>query len=290
MSMKINKELVWIIFISSLIVIGIDCLGILVGVQMRDYLWFRVLFLGLPILLLITHSIVTLTSSRALFLIALSLLAGLMVEAWGLSYGTLFGGHYVYHFGQFTFAGVPLEVVSYWAVFIYSGYSIVSSFFYWAHKEKPSIIHRNGWFLPITIVCDGLVVTAIDLFMDPLQVKLGHWTWIEGGSYFGVPLGNFVGWFIVTVFVTGIFRTFEYFFPDTKTAFSKSIFLIPILGYAVLMLSFIFLSIQCRMYDLALIGTALMLPTIMVNIYVVHLRERFSFDLGSAHESPVERV
>jgi len=244
----------------------------------------------LPILLLITHSIVTLTSSRALFLIALSLLAGLRVEAWGLSSETLFGGHYVYHFGQFTFAGVPLEVVSYWAVFIYSGYSIVSSFFYWVDKEKPSIIRRNVWFLPIAIVCDGLVVTAIDLFMDPLQVKLGHWTWIEGGSYFGVPLGNFVGWFVVTVFVTGIFRTFEYFFPDTKTAFSKSIFLIPILGYAVLMLSFIFLSIQCRMYDLALIGTALMLPTIAVNIYVVHLRERFSFDRGSAHESLVERV
>lgn len=277
--MKISEKFVWITFISSLMVIGIDYLGILVRVQMKDDLWFRVLFLGLPILLLITHSIVTLTSLRALFLITLSLLAGLGAEAWGLSYGTLFGGHYVYHFGQFTIAGVPLEVVSYWAVFIYSGYSIASSFFYWVHKKKPSIIRRNGWFLPIAIMCDGLVVTAIDLFMDPLQVKLGHWTWIEGGLYFGVPPGNFVGWFLITVFVTGIFRTFEYFFPDTKTAFSKSIFLIPILGYAALMLSFIFLSIQCRMYDLALIGTALMLPTIMVNIYVIHLRKRFSFDL-----------
>ncbi len=288
MSMKISEKLVWRIFISSLVVISIDCLGILVGVQMRDYLWFRVFFLGLPILLLITHSIITLTSSRALFLIALSLLAGFGMEVWGLSSGTLFGGHYVYRFGQFTIAGVPLEVVSYWAVFIYGGYSIVSSFFYWIHKEKPNIIRRNGWFLPIAIVCDGLVVTAIDLFMDPLQVKLGHWTWIEGGSYFGVPPGNFVGWFVITVFVTGIFRTFEYFFPDTKTAFSKSIFLIPILGYAVLMLLFIFLSIQCRMYDLALIGTALMLPTIVLNIYVVHLRKRFIFDRGSVYELSVE--
>lgn len=279
MSMKISEKLVWVIFISSLMVIGIDCLGILIGVHMKDYLWFRVLFLGLPILLLITHSIVTLTSLRALFLITLSLLAGLGAEAWGLSYGTLFGGHYVYHFGQFTIAGVPLEVFSYWAVFIYSGYSIASSFFYWVHKEKPSIIRRNGWFLPIAIMCDGLVVTAIDLFMDPLQVKLGHWTWIEGGPYFGVPPGNFVGWFLITVFVTGIFRTFEYFFPDTKTAFSKSIFLIPILGYTGLMLLFIFLSIQCRMYDLALIGTALMLPAIVVNIYVIHLRKRFIFNL-----------
>jgi uncharacterized membrane protein len=171
--MKISEKLVWIIFISSLVVISIECLGILVGVQMRDYLWFRVLFLGLPILLLITHSMVTLTSSRTLFLIALSLLAGLRVEAWGLSSGTLFGGHYVYHFGQFTIAGIPLEVVSYWAVFIYSGYSIVSSFFYWVDKEKPSIIRRNVWFLPIAIVCDGLVVTAIDLFYGSIASETG---------------------------------------------------------------------------------------------------------------------
>ena len=160
MSIKISEKLVWIIFISSIIVIGIDCLGILVRIQMKDYLWFRVLFLGLPILLLITHSIVTLNPLRALFLITLSLLTGLGAEAWGLSYGTLFGGHYVYHFGQFTIIGVPLEVVSYWAVFIYSGYSITSSFFYWAHKKKPSIIRGNGWFLPILKVKQNSRVKA----------------------------------------------------------------------------------------------------------------------------------
>ena len=38
-----------------------------------------------------------------------------------------------------------------------------------------------------------------DLSLDPLRATVeNRWIWISGGSYFGVPLGNFVGWFMVT--------------------------------------------------------------------------------------------
>jgi uncharacterized membrane protein len=52
------------------------------------------------------------------------------------------------------------------------------------------------------------------------------WAWLDGGPYFGVPIGNFVGWFVVTVLVTGLFRLFEYYKPQQDLLLSKSIFLL----------------------------------------------------------------
>lgn len=38
-----------------------------------------------------------------------------------------------------------------------------------------------------------------DLSMDPLRATIeGRWIWIDGGSYFGVPLSNYLGWFLIT--------------------------------------------------------------------------------------------
>jgi putative membrane protein len=75
-----------------------------------------------------------------------------------------------------------------------------------------------------TILLDGLVVVALDLFMDPIAVKSGDWTWLEGGPYFGIPIGNFIGWFFVVVLAMGTFRAVEYFFPRKEIKYNKSIY------------------------------------------------------------------
>jgi putative membrane protein len=38
-------------------------------------------------------------------------------------------------------------------------------------------------------------LTAWDVFLDPRMVRDGYWTWPGGGSYEGVPLSNFAGWY-----------------------------------------------------------------------------------------------
>jgi uncharacterized membrane protein len=47
----------------------------------------------------------------------------------------------------------------------------------------------------------GLAMTAWDLVMDPVMVAGGHWVWDTNGSYFGIPLQNYWGWWL-TVFTT----------------------------------------------------------------------------------------
>jgi putative membrane protein len=53
------------------------------------------------------------------------------------------------------------------------------------------------------VVLAGVVMTLLDVVIDPLAVRgdrwfLGHlFYYPDGGAYFGVPLSNFAGWFVV---------------------------------------------------------------------------------------------
>lgn len=53
------------------------------------------------------------------------------------------------------------------------------------------------------VALSGALMTLLDVVIDPLAVRgdrwfLGHlFTYPEGGIYFGVPLSNFAGWFLV---------------------------------------------------------------------------------------------
>ncbi len=117
--------------------------------------------------------------------------------------------------------------------------------------------------------------------MDPVAVKFGSWKWIGGGSYFGVPIGNFIGWFIVTIMVVGIFRTYEYFFPKKEATFNKSIFIIPVLGYGIMSISYFFLALNFN-YTLAIIGSVFMLPQVIFNLilfskYKFNIKHQISY-------------
>ncbi|MEA3042448.1 MAG: hypothetical protein QOH47_286 [Sphingomonadales bacterium] len=52
----------------------------------------------------------------------------------------------------------------------------------------------------------GFVMVSWDLTFDPIASTIGHsWIWHDGGAYFGVPVSNFLGWYL-TVYV--IFQLF----------------------------------------------------------------------------------
>ena len=40
----------------------------------------------------------------------------------------------------------------------------------------------------------GLIMISWDLINDPVFVKMGAWTWPNGGSYYGIPLANYAVW------------------------------------------------------------------------------------------------
>jgi putative membrane protein len=265
--MKKVEWVLWKVFYALIFIIGIKIVGDLSGLELEESnKWFRIIMYSLPGIVLVLHSILTLSAPRALLFVLLASGTGAVMEYIGLRDGVFFGGHYIYR-SQATFYTVPYDVILYWSVFIYTGYSITNSFFYWLKKKRPTVKAGNIPLLLLTILLDGLIVVALDLFMDPIAVRSGDWTWLEGGPYFGIPIGNFIGWFFVVVFAMGIFRTVEYLFPRKETKLNKSIFLLPTLGYGLLAFSFVMKAIKYNMTDLALVGSLLMFPTVLLNLF-----------------------
>ncbi len=267
--MRITKEkILWYIISVEFLVILISGLGTLLHWPfVQSFIFAVVMPATVPILLLILHACWTLNFRRGLFLLMLAGCTGLFFEVIGLKYGRFFGGPYAYHSTVSLIYGVPFLVVLYWALFVYTGYAITTSFLYWLQKDKPNKYNHQVFLLLALIASDGIIVTAIDLFMDPIQARAGAWTWLQGGAYFGVPLGNFVGWFVVAVIVTGIFRLFEYFRPQQARTISKSVFLIPVVGYIALAFLYALNAIHLGLYRLTAIGLCTMLFIAGLNLF-----------------------
>lgn len=57
------------------------------------------------------------------------------------------------------------------------------------------------------ILLSGLAMAALDLVIDPLAANfLDYWHWHSTGLYYGVPLTNFAGWFLVSVALFAVTR------------------------------------------------------------------------------------
>ena len=59
----------------------------------------------------------------------------------------------------------------------------------------------NGILSFATPIIASFIMVSWDLTIDPMMSTItGNWIWHRGGSYFGVPLVNFLGWYL-TVYV-----------------------------------------------------------------------------------------
>lgn len=102
----------------------------------------------------------------------------------------VFGAHGSFIYGVFQYTdllqpqlvGVPLVMIWVWPLLVASAYGIAQRVFH----------HRAS----IIITSVGLLI-AFDLLLDPGAVHLGLWQWAVPGPWYGIPLSNYLGWFIM---------------------------------------------------------------------------------------------
>lgn len=105
--------------------------------------------------------------------------------------------------------------------------------------------HYSQKFKGIKVFTTPLVATFImvmwDVVMDPLAATLNKsWVWENGGSYFGVPLSNFAGWFFVVYLFMQLFSLYLAKYDKTpETTYNKAFWLEASAVYAIKGLSFI---------------------------------------------------
>lgn len=87
-----------------------------------------------------------------------------------------------------TLLDVPVHVAVAWAAILYAG---------WQTGLALGVSERR---LPFFV---ALFALHIDLSMDVVAIQIPYWTWEMPGLWFGVPLNNFYGWYLVAFFFVG---------------------------------------------------------------------------------------
>lgn len=127
--------------------------------------------------------------TRTAFLLFIAGLIGFLSEIIGVITSFPYGGYeYTDKLGYKLF-DVPLVLVCAWI--------IVSSF----ALDLISFLKIKKIFFPFIFAS---ITTYYDLLIDPLMSgPLGYWVWNnEPGGFYGVPLENFFGWFLVSLFIS----------------------------------------------------------------------------------------
>jgi bisanhydrobacterioruberin hydratase len=144
--------------------------------------WAASVFLTLAGLLVM----LTARGSDLIGLLAAALL-GFTAEIIGVRYGFIFGPYRYTDVLQPQILDAPLVMLSAWMVLVsYCRQMLIA-------LKLPRLIEA---------ALAALWMTAIDLVIDPLAAnQLGYWRWAQTGVYYGIPLRNFVGWFIVSFMI-----------------------------------------------------------------------------------------
>lgn len=64
-------------------------------------------------------------------------------------------------------------------------------------RRGADMLSQSGlwWRVPLL---SGVIAVGLDLFIDPIAVRIGYWVWLAPGEvYYDIPLLNFVGWFVL---------------------------------------------------------------------------------------------
>ena len=110
---------------------------------------------------------------------------GFIMEIIGESTGFPFGDyHYTDTLGPALF-DVPLALISAWIV--------VTAFVFGLLVRLG--IRRRWW-----VLAGPALMVLTDLVLEPIATgPMDAWIWDDSGSYYGVPMLNFVGWFLVSI-------------------------------------------------------------------------------------------
>ncbi|EKD87307.1 MAG: hypothetical protein ACD_36C00152G0004 [uncultured bacterium] len=112
----------------------------------------------------------------------------------------------------------PLEISLAWVIFKYMSF-ILALLITSAFSLSP----------PWIIVLTPLILVSLDFIIDPVSVHTGKlWQWEKGSFYFGIPLRNFLGWYVVGFISTLLFTLIDQGKPVTF----HILYVLPILFYA----------------------------------------------------------
>lgn len=152
----------------------------------------------------LTHGATMLGWRPAAVMVVSGLVTAYVLEEIGVHTGIIFGHYYFTHLMGPKLDVIPIATVFCWVGMLYVAW-VVTNFIM---DGAPVPGHHSHVRILMGAVIGALIVTTVDVSADPLAAKYGLWVWQGGGSFFGVPIHNYVGWFIVA-FVTYVIHGYQ---------------------------------------------------------------------------------
>jgi uncharacterized membrane protein len=173
---------------------------------------------------------------HTLLFFALSTVISLIYEEVGVATGLIFGP---YHYTDVLGAKiglVPILIPIAWFAMIYPSYVIANLIIDGQPSGSRGGLTRVAWVSLIS----ATVMTAWDLLIDPIlsHPNVQAWVWERRGSYFGIPIHNYLGWILTTFTVYMLYRLIERrSAPKPVGAITNGIAALPIVAYGSMMLN-----------------------------------------------------
>ena len=149
---------------------------------------FRVIQVYLGFSFFIYHSIIFFGLNNTILFFFSSFIISLLLEIIGTNKGLIFGK---YSYEPKLCPGpiinnAPILIAISWTGLIYMALVCTMMII---DGAVDSTIHLSH------ILLTAMLVTILDLVLDPIAVDEGRWSWDNPGKYYGVPIKNFIGWF-----------------------------------------------------------------------------------------------
>ncbi|PSL43270.1 putative membrane protein [Salsuginibacillus halophilus] len=190
------------------------------------------------------------SSVRGTLAIVIIFFLSMVIEAIGVQTGLFFGNYtYASDFGP-GLIGVPITIGAAWVMVLSTTHAIA----------KPFARQFQGRFVPffIYIITGSLLAVGIDLVIDPVAYEMkGYWLWDDGGTYYGVPFSNFLGWWILSLVLHALLWLLLHKEPawNERTGFWEPR---TRLLFFLIMFMFTFLCVVGGLWLAAVLGTAVM--------------------------------
>jgi len=233
---------------------------------LQSFFGYNLVFL-LPVLTVLFGSLTLRGWWRTLVLLTLPALLGFVFEYVGLETGIVFGGFYQYDDSFLKILTVPAAVILYWSVFFYVSYSFINTCSYWLGMRFPDQSHDRWWKILPYVALDGLLVVLIDVLMDPIMVEMGKWQWMPSSSvtWQGIPIGNYLGWLVLSVLVSLVIRSLDFMKPFSRPVTQITLW-IQALGYLFFLVLLTVLALGSQLFVIVGVGLIMIFITVFVLI------------------------
>lgn len=177
---------------------------------------FIIVLIVLSLLIVIIHGWKTLGSRDLLLFFLIAYIVTLIYEYTdGLGFGEWLSCRASYSdvLGPKFFGKTPYVIPLVWSMSLYISFTMTNIIF--NRLKTTSKFEENfnlKWFFKIVGmgIVTGLIMASWDLITDPVMVKMGAWRWSSGGSYYGIPLGNYEAWVEISLVVFVLFSFYFY--------------------------------------------------------------------------------